>query len=66
MRRRFFIPGVSGLVDFLVRIALSALIFNIVSIFLKQMFDEDERVETDTQTMDEKIIDVKAEQVLDA
>jgi hypothetical protein len=63
MRRRIAFPGI-GILDFVMRLIVSALIFNVVSVILKQLFDEQER--RDAEEREEKVIDVSASQVMDA
>lgn len=63
MRRRMVFPGM-GILDFVMRLIVSALIFNVVSVILKQLFDEQER--RTAEDGEEKVIDVSASQVMDA
>ncbi|MBX3085343.1 MAG: hypothetical protein KF716_27160 [Anaerolineae bacterium] len=65
MRRRIMFPGLNGFFNLFVRAILSALIFNAVSTFLKQLFDEQEQPLAESPVQG-KVIDVKAEQVIDA
>jgi hypothetical protein len=65
MRRNIIFPGLSGFFTLIVRAIFSALVLNVVSTFLKQLFDEQEKP-LEESPVQGKVIDVKAEQVLDA
>ena len=67
MRRRTLFPGLNIIVNLIMRALLSAVIFNAVSTFLKQLFDEQEQHHPLAESpVQGKIIDVKAEHVIDA
>ena len=65
MRRRAGIPVLNIFFNLIGRALLSAVIFNVVSTFLKQLFDEQDRPLAEAPVQG-KIIDVKAEHVIDA
>jgi hypothetical protein len=65
MRRRIALPGAGGFFDFAMRLIVSAVIFNVVSLILKQIFDEQEHSPGEGATV-ERVIEIKADQVVDA